>query len=311
MSVLTYFRGTTGLNTVVDPQRLKYDKKTGVQELAVAINIDVDDTGRISRRKGCTSRLSIPVHSLWSDGSVCLFVTGTSLCSLDSSLRGYTVLATVMAGARVSYCPVNGAVYWVNGFERGYVQDNSNHAWNAPASAYMPDTTRRYLSPPTGTIVAYYRGRIYVVQGSVAWYSAAFGYSLFELGRAYLPFPEPVLMFRPVENGIWVGTEKATWFLAGDTPEAFSLVKAAAEKPIEGTDVSFHGRLTTDISGTPIVQDDSKELAAMWLTGRGVCYGGGSGDLYFLSEDKLASLPTGITGSGLISAGKYIGLIDP
>jgi len=47
--VFRMLASVTGLNTKVDPVRLEYDPKTGVEELSVAYNVDIDDTGRVGR----------------------------------------------------------------------------------------------------------------------------------------------------------------------------------------------------------------------------------------------------------------------
>ena len=156
MAVLPIFIGTEGLNTKIDPARLYKDG--GIQDLAVGADIDVTDTGRISRRKGYTKRISdIPIHSLFCDDGLCLFVTGTSLCSLNPDYT-YTVLATVTEDVRVDYVEINNRIYWLNGNEKGYITD-INNSW--VKGTYVGPTTRRNLvSPPIGAIVEYYRNRM-------------------------------------------------------------------------------------------------------------------------------------------------------
>lgn len=305
------FRGTTGLNTKVDPVRLHYNPDTGVQELAVAYNVDIDDTGRISRRKGFTKKLSVPIHSLFSEKNFCLFVTGNSLCRLASDFVTYTSIATVTAGARMSFCHVNGEVYWMNGHEKGVIREDGNHAWTRPASVIGPETTRVFFDPPIGSIVAYYRGRIFVVQGSVAWYSEPFGFSLFDLARGFVHLEDAIIMFRAVEDGIFAGTEKGVFFLKGDDPNVFKVVQVTDERPVAGSDVSVHAKIMATDSGRAIVDIQSGDVSTLWLSSRGICFGGGDGSFHNLTEDKHEVLPFGLTGSGLCYDGKYIGLIDP
>jgi len=52
MAEITVFSGATGINNIVDPVRLKFDPDTGIGELAEAVNVVIDQTGRISRKHG-------------------------------------------------------------------------------------------------------------------------------------------------------------------------------------------------------------------------------------------------------------------
>jgi hypothetical protein len=171
-----------GLNILVDPVRIAFDPDSGVQDLAVAYNVDHDRTGRVSRRKGFaqTDRTE-DVHSLWCDGGECFFVSGTSLCVLGSDYT-YKTIATVTAGARVSYLQFGKRAYWMNGFEKGYVEESVAYSWDK--GAYVgPDTQREFSGPPIGTIIRYRAGRAYIVQGPVIWYSEPYSWSYDALCR--------------------------------------------------------------------------------------------------------------------------------
>ena len=117
-----WFKSSTGLNNKVDPVRASYHPELGVQELSIAENVDFDSTGRPSRRKGWASTtVTTDSHSLFSAGGQCLFVTGTSLCSLDTDFA-VDVIRTVTEGARMRYCLVGDKIYYSNGNEIGYAR---------------------------------------------------------------------------------------------------------------------------------------------------------------------------------------------
>lgn len=311
MPEVVFFRGTTGLNTRTDPARLRYDQETGVQDLAVAYNVDIDDTGRISRRKGYTQKASGSSHSLFAADDVCLFVSGTSLKQLHADYSS-SVLATVTSGARMSYAAVNKQVYYVNGIDKGIFEDGSVSAWTYSSGSYVgPETTREFSGPPNGSIVEHYNGRVYVVQANYAFYSEPIAYSMFDLVRGYVPFEKNILMFRAVADGIWVGTTDGVEFLGGSDPKEFRRVEVADYAPIQYSDVAFHGRMVTTTDGTPIVDVSAGDAAVMWLSREGVCYGGPGGTFQNLTKHKIATLPEGNAGSGVVIDGRYIGLIDP
>jgi len=297
--MISIFRGSTGLNTKIDPARL-YSKE-GIKDLAVAADVDVTDTGRISRRKGYTERASIESHSLFCDKGKCLFVSGTSLYELLPDYS-YTVLAAVTANKRVSYTEINERIYWCNGTEKGYITDKNN-SW--VKGNYIGPTSKRTLSdPPTGTIVEYYKNRMYVAQENVLWYSEPGAFGAFDLARGFFQWATEIRMVRAVDNGIFVSTEKNTYLLLGRSPLQFEQVKVAGFPAIKHSDCKLNGYL----SESGIIEGTGQ--SAMWVSPQGVCYGGNDG-FRNLTIDKIANFSTGRTGSGLVYNNKFLGLINP
>ena len=304
------FRGASGLNTRIDPARLRYDPERGVQELAVAYNIDIDDSGRISRRKGYTQRSATSAHSLFATDDLCFFVSGSSLYMLHSDYSS-TALMTVTAGARMSYAPVNEQVYFTNGFEKGVFQDGSISAWELPSTFVGPNTTRTFVGPPLGSIVRHYKGRIYVVQANFVFYSEPLDYSRFDMTRNFVPFEKDIILFQPLSDGFWVGTSNGMEYLAGSEPKDFQRNAVTDLVPIQHSEAPFTGKLVLTEGGLPLIDPSAPGPALIWLTKQGVCYGAPGGNFFNLTRAKLAELPSGRTGSGTIIDGRYIGLVDP
>ena len=305
MKPITIFRGTRGLNTKIDPAQL--GKNGGILDLAVAADVDVNDTGkRISRRKGYTRQTTSAAHSLFCDKGPCLFVAGTGLYELHADYSS-TLLTTVAENARMSYAEVNGRVYYQNGYEKGYIKDSGAHTWER-GTYYGPDTDRVFSDPPIGTIVRHYRNRMYIAQKNVLWYSEPGDFGRFDLARGFLMYATDIRMVRPVEDGIYVSDSTASYFLKGSTPLEFVQIHVAPYPAIEGTDTSFFGSLIFGNEGITIMEGPG--IAAMWLSEEGVCYGGPNG-FFNVTLDKIADIPAGLTGSGLVHKGKYVGLIDP
>lgn len=307
MKPLTIFRGSTGLNTKIDPTRLY--SSNGIKDLAVVGDIDISDTGRISRRKGYTNQISgLPIHSLFCDKGDCLFVTGSSLCLLNADYS-YEPLATVTPDARVSYTEINGRIYWCNGHEKGYVVNKANGAW--VQGVYVgADTKRNLTNPPVGSIVAYYKNRMFVAQNNVLWYSEPGAFSSFDLVRGFFQYTTKIRMARAVENGLFISTEKNTYSLVGKTPLEFVQTKVAPYPAIQWSDCKLKGSLAFPQHGGKSIIENGNN-AAMWLSDEGICYGGADGKFYNLTQDKIADFPTGLTGSGLVHNGRYVGLINP
>jgi len=309
MKLFKVFSGTTGLNTKIDPVRLKYEPETGVQELAVAYNVDIDDTGRLSRRKGFTERVAINSHSIFCEGGMCLFVTGDALSILYVDYT-YAALRNVTVGARMRYAQVNDYIYYCNGRETGIVVTPPLSVGWLKEDYVGPETERDYVDPPVGTDIALYRGRMYVVQGNVVWASEPFGFNLFDLTRSYIAVDSEIRMIRAVKDGIYVSSQTKTYFFKGTEPSEFEMITVANYPVAQYSDFPFHGRMVFPMSGTPFIDWKSNELSAMWMSERGVCYAGHDGDLRNLTQDKV-DLAAAISGSSLIYEGKFIGLLNP
>lgn len=108
---LSRFKG--GVNTVLDVHEL------GKDFLRAAVNVDIDKTGKIKRRKGYEEVATGLCHSLWSQDNwpYALLVKDGYLVRLDSD-ESLTTLAAVSPYRRMSYTVLNETVYMSNGAER-------------------------------------------------------------------------------------------------------------------------------------------------------------------------------------------------
>ena len=294
------FSGSNGLNVKVDPARLKYDKESGVQDLAVALNVDHDETGRVSRRKGFAPTVRTEdTHSLFCQDGPCLFVQDTKLCILNPDYTK-TELATVTAGRKMRYCEVADRLYYANGTEIGYVKDGAANDWQV-GTYYGPETTRTFTGPPVGTRVASHNGYMFVIQGSIAWHSEPFGPDLWDLARSFLPFATNIRMFYPLVGGIYVSTERATYWLQGDIPQEMVRRTVATYPVIEDTEAPV------DMSK---IMPERTGVGLMWTAAEGICLGLPTGEMFNLTERKLV-YPSSIRGAGLTLDDRYIALLEP
>jgi hypothetical protein len=98
------------------------------KDLVEALNVDIDETGQLKRRRGFALARAGAAHSLWSSGQTCLFVAGSTLYRLKADYNAEALIG-VTADAPVSYCEVAGRVYWSNGFEAGVVEADAARWW--------------------------------------------------------------------------------------------------------------------------------------------------------------------------------------
>jgi hypothetical protein len=306
-NLIPVFNASTGLNTRIDPARIVFDPETGISDLAVAYNIDHDYTGRISRRKGfVATSVTDACHSLFCDTGEALMVMGTSMCLIAPDLSAYRGIATVTAGAPVSYAQVGNMIFWVNGFEKGYVQHGENHAW--VKGTYYGPTSRRVLSdPPIGNLVASHAGRIYIASGSVLWISDAYSLNAFDMARGFFSFEgNEITMIKSVRAGMYVGTDQAVWFLHGNTPKTFQPVKAARSGAFKGTAAMVD---LSDISPKEFLENRTGE-AVMWTGPEGISIGMPDGQVFHLTKDKIDPLAA-VSGAGAIINGRYVCTLAP
>lgn len=289
----TLLRGTSGLNNIVDPARLKYDKETGIAELAEAVNVDIDDTGRISRRPGQTLLSSVVSHSVFCDKGDCfvaqdresdaaLYQVGT-----DFSLTG--IRSGLTKGARVSFCQVGAKTYYANGFQNGVITEGISAAW--PTSEHVgAETVRQFYSAPVGTHLAHFAGRMWVVEDNVIWVSEPYAYGKFDKARRFFQFGSAVRMIKPVKGGVWVSDSEKTGFIAA--AEKFEAQEWLKKSPFPAHEWSENIELVSlpDVPG----------LSAVWSSDEGLCIGTEDGQLIVATKNKLA-YPAGASGATVVN----------
>jgi len=296
---LNIFKGSAGINNKLDPVRLTYNSETGIQDLAAGVNVNVDSTGRIGRRKGSTSKLAKAAHSIFSCGDYALFVSGDALCVLNPDYT-WSAIRNVAVDARMSYV-LAGDTYYANGNEIGIVRDKVSYAWSA--SDYVgPTTTKTFSDPPVGHLLEVYNGLMFIAQDEVLWYSEPFAFSWFNLASNYVQFTDRITMVKAVSGAVFIGTEKDIFSFKGKNFKEAEQEKIADYPAIEGTAVTVPASRVGDGSMTG--------LGAMWASTKGICFGGPDGDFRNFTSRKL-DYPVTRYGAGLFKDGKYICLLKP
>lgn len=128
------FRTFAGIKNTVPAERLEPG------DLVQADNIDLDESGRASRRAGQTLMRSDGAHSLWAHGDLCLLVQGGALQQMQPNFNTET-LTDGLSDAPMQYLPLNGRVYWSNGTKSGMVDGGVNRSWGLPVPDYPPMAT--------------------------------------------------------------------------------------------------------------------------------------------------------------------------
>jgi hypothetical protein len=127
--------------------------------LRTVTNADIDNAGRIRRRKGTDLSASGDVHSLWSDNNLCFFRQTTYLKQMFSDYTTRTIRNDIPDNdLPMSFLSLNGLVYYSDSQVTGIVVDSgrASRSWgivpppvppisatvgNLPAGRYLIATT--------------------------------------------------------------------------------------------------------------------------------------------------------------------------
>ncbi len=198
-----------GLKNTTSPERLEPGY------LAVAQNVDIDDTSRILTRKGVTSLLAGGYHSLWVDGDTALVVNATNdLCRLNGNFTT-TALTRMSSAARVSYNRQGGTVYVSNGTDILRLQNGAPLKWGT-----LPPLTPGRAAPGAGSLPAgRYLYRLTYVRASGAESGAS------DLGVVELASPGGISFSELPSSD---DPEVAAKYIYLSTPNGTELFRAAA-----------------------------------------------------------------------------------
>ena len=133
---------------------------------------------------------------------------------------------------------------------------NSDHAYHAGVASgdswsylgevdalTLPCRTAFLQPAPVGTVLAFWRGRVLVAVGNVLYASLHAEWELFDLQRDFKQFGAAITLIQPVDDGIYVGTERGLVFLAGTEFDSLQYVPLVPEPVVLGSGVAVRGDL--------------------------------------------------------------------
>jgi hypothetical protein len=153
----------------------------------------------------------------------------------------------------------------------------------------LPCDTQWLDAPPAGQCLAYHRGRILIAVGAHLFTTTALGYEYVDM-RDYLAIDDTTIRFLAgVEHGIYVGTEKNVYFLAGDRLEDMTMKVAVEGAAVARSVVYADGFAATGnaaLAGQQVV---------LFACAAGVCMGTVDGTIVNITGERyrFTSAPTG------------------
>lgn len=88
-------------------------------------------------------------------------------------------------------------------------------SYQSPSNDGAACDTFMLKSMPAGQALAHHRGSLLVARGPWLHISEAYRYGLYNAGRGFIPFPAPISVVQPCEDGVYICADKTYW-LPGD-----------------------------------------------------------------------------------------------
>lgn len=245
------FRKFVGLKNVVSEERL------GPDELANAVNVDLDDVGEIRRRRGYTP---VGLSGYWSSIytadqglGITVGINNGTLGIINPDFSFYPLQGGFDNLLPLCYVTVDENIYWACKTQSGIINQKTrtNGPWQTPPPApptaivdpldpravapsiaatdywlspvvnptatLPPIRGKLYGPPPFATALTYYNGRIYMAQGKTLWSTELWLYNWVDKTRNFAMFEGEITMLGTVTDGIYVGTTEGLYFLSHAT----------------------------------------------------------------------------------------------
>lgn len=298
---INLFTGASGLHTKIDPVRIRFNGKTGISDLSSAVNVVIDNTGRVSRRKGFNQKEAGEDHSMWCDGGDCFFIRETatygSIMQVGTDLTSTGIWSGLVKDSRMSFLDWNGDTLYANGHQHGIIIDGVRSAW--PIGTYDGPTTSRQFSPaPIGSHLANVGGdRVVIAEGTTLWFSEPNAVGLF-WKVLYWPLPTRIRMVKSVDSGLFVSDEKNTYFLSGKSPLDFKQKRIASYPAYEWS-------VAHDMVELDDLDLGEDGLGIVWSSPKGLCIGLPSGRMINLTKERL-DYPTAYNKGACLVCGYHV-----
>lgn len=109
-------------------------------DLVYARNVDIDESGKATRRAGTRLVAAGAAHSAWSDGVNGYVVQGGMINRFDAV--GALTPIVAVTGTKVRYVLINGEVYWSDGITKGIIDGSGvNRSWGIVPPAALTCTS--------------------------------------------------------------------------------------------------------------------------------------------------------------------------
>ena len=317
------------MNTLADPANIDClnPKSEQYGQCVDIVNCDLSEEHVATTREGCTLAFAGNVSSCWtSSAGITYCVYGGYLCTYNgTAITPLTIAFTVLAACEFEQ--VNDIVVFSDNVKIGTIVGSTvtridvpadwvsvenlsqwvhDHApanpadWNGVTSNSNFEVDAFALSTKAGKCLHFFAGVLYLAINNFVYATKTFDVSKMDIRyNVVAGFPDNVTMIQHVDNGLYIGTTKACYFLAstgvvvgedGKYKSGFKQTQVLPYGAIYGTDLTLSAELIPDLR--------SKDIAALWSTAVGIFAGVPGGTVTNLSAGKVV-LSDAVSGAAL------------
>lgn len=268
-----------GIKNSVTAERL------GPDALESAVNVDLDDSGQVRRRRGFTERMDGAWHSLHATpGGLVLGVRNNQLVKV---LPNFTVQVLGDGGSDpISYVEIANTVYFSSRAVSGKINpDLTISPWGIrggagewlspvirPTETLGPVEGKLLRAPPLAEWLAEMNGRIYLAEGSMLWATELYLPDLIDATRTFFQYEAAITGLQTCGEGMYVGTEQAVYYISGPLGQ-MSRKTVVESGCVAGSMIPAIGDLAL-VAGEPALQHRD---AVMFMTPQGLIVGFNNG----------------------------------
>ena len=239
MSPTKLISGTTGINNIDPVNRLKYDKRTKLTEVAEAMNVDIDNSYLPVMRDGFSLIESGSFKDAHRNGQdVFSRKNGTDLVSI--SVNGSIKIADV-ENRKIYFTNVANRTYFNNGVDLGYIENKIVHSWDA-GDVVGAETTMDISGPPLmGSVIFYHRGIMYMAIDNILYHSDPFSPNIWNLSESFFIFNSKIKLITGLDKVLYISDENEIIGLVGGGPKEMERIELYPHPAVAGTESILRG----------------------------------------------------------------------
>lgn len=267
------------------------------EELEAAVNVDIDDAGQARRRRGYDLKLAGNFHSLRAIGGRVLGVKDGVLGQVNTDYS-FTSLGVTVGNDPLSYTQVDATTYFSSIDASGKIVGDTVSDWGAADDAgewlspvNTPTDTLgeifgyQITAPPYAQEIEAYSGRIYLLAGKYLWATELFLYDYISKTKNFMQFEAEGTLLAAVNDGLYVGTTNAVYFLKGTLSDGFRVDQVLDVGAVRGSMVRVPAK---DVHPAGQQGPMAESLAVVFMTASGICAGFDGGQVFNLTRDRVA-----------------------
>jgi len=298
MKELPILQKNRGINAAIDPRQFVWTEN-GFEFLRAAVNVDITDGYRISRRKGFEYKVLGDAHSIFHDGLYGYCVYEDNLVRLADNLSMLTV-RTDIGVSKVRYAGAGDKVFYSNGTVNGFIHNALDYAW-APGTYAGPDTVHEYVAPPVCKHLKLHRGRMYLSVGPTLWYTEPLYYLGLNKAENFISFGSDIRMILSVGRTLFVADQTTVHAFIGSSPDDFESIPVLNDYVIEDTALTAYSPM---ILGKVVPGP-----VGLFTTQNAIYAATADGSVSDVTENRLR-LPYANSGNAYLVENVYTVLID-